>query len=169
MTFLRNLRRIIQKKGFHKIIWIDESGFKSHSYRSYAWSKRGHRSLGDRQGRRENQTNLIAAKRGKDLLAPILYQTSTTALWVLHWLKEHLFKVLEKNSTLILDNAGVHKKDEIYALAKEYGHDVLFLPSYSPDFNPIEKVFAILKKRRELAPKNTTIDQIVNSYGSFLE
>ena len=68
-----------------------------------------------------------------------------------------------------MDNASFHKKKEIFRIAKDAGHDVLFLPPYSPDFNPIEKVFAILKKRRKFASPETSIHQIVNSYGLFLE
>jgi putative transposase len=98
-----------------------------------------------------------------------LYSGSTTALWFNQWLKEHLFKELSKNSTLILDNAAFHQKEQIRALAKQKGHDILFLPPYSPDLNPIEKVFAILKKRRMYAPPETTLDQIVKSYGLLLE
>jgi transposase len=48
------------------------------------------------------------------------------------------------------------------AIAKKAGHHLLFLPRYSPDFNPIEQSFAILKKRRQFAPKNTAIDQLLN-------
>ena len=112
---------------------------------------------------------MIAAKQGQKLLAPVLYQCSTTALWVNEWLEDHLLKVLEKNSTLIMDNACFHKKEIIRNIARKEGHDVLFLPPYSPDFNPIEKVFAVLKKRRQVAPMDTTIDQIIKSYGLFLE
>ena len=90
---------------------------------------------------------MIAAKQGRKLLAPVLYQCSTTALWVNEWLEDHLLKVLEKNSTLIMDNACFHKKEIIRNIARKEGHDVLFLPPYSPDFNTIEKVFAVLKKR----------------------
>ncbi len=45
-----------------------------------------------------------------------------------------------------MDNAAFHKKDEIIKIAEEFGHDVLFLPPYSPDLNPIEQDFAIMKK-----------------------
>jgi putative transposase len=166
---LRNLRSIVQQKGSKKIAWIDESGFKSHTYRAYAWGKIGAKVYDERPGKREKQTNLIMAKQGRRLLAPVLYQDSTTALWFNQWLEEHLFKELEENSTLILDNASFHQKEAIRSLAKENGHDVLFLPPYSPDFNPIEKVFANLKKRRIYATAGTTLDQIVKSYGSFLE
>ena len=46
-----------------------------------------------------------------------------------------------------MDNAAFHKKDEIIKIAEEFGHDVLFLPPYSPDLNPIEQDFAIMKKK----------------------
>ena len=59
---------------------------------------------------------MIAAKQGRKLLAPVLYQCSTTALWVNEWLEDHLLKVLEKNSTLIMDNACFHKKEIIQVL-----------------------------------------------------
>ena len=166
---MQKLRSTVQEKGSKKIAWIDESGFKSHAYRAHGWGRRGVKVHGERPGKREKQTNLITAKQGKRLLAPVLYQCSTTALWFNQWLEEHLFGELEENSTLILDNACFHQKGAITDLAKQKGHDVLFLPPYSPDLNPIEKVFAILKKRRIYAPPGTTLDQIVKSYGSFLE
>ena len=76
-------------------------------------------------------------------------------------------KELKPRSTVIMDNAAFHKKEDIRVMAEEAGHKILFLPPYSPDFNPIEKDFAILKKIRQNAPLNTTIDHIVKSYGTF--
>lgn len=48
-------------------------------------------------------------------------------------------------STLILDNASIHKGGHLKALVKAAGCQVLYLPSYSPDFNPIELVWAFVK------------------------
>lgn len=72
---------------------------------------------------------------------------------------------LRPNSTLVMDNARFHRKRDIERLARAAGHHVLFLPPYSPDFNPIEEDFAVMKKRRMYAPEGTTIDQIVKEYG----
>ncbi|MEM1395294.1 MAG: IS630 family transposase, partial [Cyanobacteria bacterium P01_H01_bin.150] len=44
-----------------------------------------------------------------------------------------------------------------------------FLPPYSPDFNKIEQDFAIIKKRRTYANPNTSLDDIIQSYGNYLE
>jgi len=48
-------------------------------------------------------------------------------------------KEVNKGSIIILDNATFHKKSILPDLAKKYHCEVLFLPPYSPDLNPIEK------------------------------
>jgi putative transposase len=163
------LRQIVKVSGFQNVVYVDESGFDPHTYRPYAWSPRGKKSHGNRWGRGGVRTNLIAGKRGKEFLAPVLYEGSTSAVWFNQWFKDHLLKELNPSSTIIMDNAAFHKKEEIRAMAKAAGHKVLFLPPYSPDFNPIEQDFAILKKIRQNSPLNTTIDHIIKSYGTFLE
>ena len=67
-----------------------------------------------------------------------------------------------------MDNAAFHKKNDILEIARKHGHNVLFLPPYSPDFNPIEKDFANIKKIRAYDNKNSTLDDIVKSYGRKL-
>ena len=139
----------------------------------------------NRNGKKGTRTSLIAGKsappalrfpqrkdgasRGKELLAPVLFKGSTNALWFNQWLEEHLIPELKPNSTLILDNAAFHRKDDVFRIAKQTGHKVLFLPPYSPDFNRIEQDFAILKKRRIYSAPGTSLDDIVKSYGNYLE
>ena len=116
--------------------------------------------------RRGPRTSLVAGKRGKQLLAPVLFQGCMNALWFNFWLEHCLFKELDHQSTLVMDNAAFHHKKSIQRLAESAGHHVLFLPPYSPDLNPIEQVFAHLKKRRAYAPPGTSIDAIVKEYGN---
>ena len=102
------------------------------------------------------------------MLAPVLFEGSTDATWFNCWLEKYLFKELRPKSTIIMDNAPFHKKNEIREIADKHGHHLLFLPPYSPDFNPIEKTFAHIKKQRQNALQNTTLDQIVKAYGNYL-
>ena len=145
---------------------MDESGFDKNAERPYAWSKRGHKSHGDISGKRGTRTSLIAGKRGEQLLAPVLFQGSTNSLWFNKWLSEHLLPQLNDNSTLILDNAAFHRKEDVLRIAQEAGHSVLFLPPYSPDFNKIEQDFAIIKKRRIYSPPDVSLYDIIKSYGN---
>jgi len=56
-------------------------------------------------------------------------------------------KELDEGSVIILDNATFHRKSVLKVLAQRYNCDVLFLPPYSPDLNPIEKKWAWLKRK----------------------
>ncbi len=75
------------------------------------------------------------------------------------WLKDHLLPELRSGSVIVMDNAQFHKKSEIRAILEKAGHDLLPLPTYSPDFNPIEQFFAILKKRRQYSGK--TLEELL--------
>ena len=56
-----------------------------------------------------------------------------------------LFNGVNPHSIVILDNASIHHVQGIVEMINEVGALVLFLPPYSPDFNPIEEVFSKLK------------------------
>ena len=160
------MRQIVIQEGWDNLVYVDESGFDAYTYRPYAWSKRGQKSYGDRRGKRGTRTSLIAGKRGKKLLAPVLFKGSTNTLWFNQWLKDHLLPELNANSTVILDNAPFHRKEDVFQIVEEAGHKVLFLPPYSPDFNRIEQDFAVIKKRRIYSTPNTSLYEIVKSYGN---
>ncbi len=155
--------------GFENIVYLDESGFESSTYRSYAWGKIGHKVHGERSGNKRPRTSLIAARRGRKLIAPVLFQGSTDADWFNQWLRDHLLPTLTRPSIIILDNAAFHKTTPTIAMIKNSPHVLLFLPPYSPDLNPIEQDFATLKKRRQFAPHNTSLDHLINTYTSYLD
>jgi putative transposase len=77
---------------------------------------------------------------------------------------------LRPGDIVVLDNLGVHKGPAIRAAIRKAGARLLFLPAYSPDLNPIEKVFAKLKHLlRKLARRTKTdvlhaIAEILNGY-----
>jgi transposase len=148
------------------VVYLDESGFERTAYRPHGWACRGQRITGERSGQPRPRTSLIAGKWGTRLLAPVLFEGGTNAEWFKLWLEEHLFKELAPHSILIMDNAAFHKTAKTRQLIQEAGHTLLFLPPYSPDFNPIEQDFATLKKRRQYAPPDMPLDEIVRSYGN---
>ena len=167
MTYLQTLRRIMQARGSDDIVYVDESGFEPQVCRRYGWAMRGQQVYGDHSGNRRPRTSLIAARRGKDFLAPMLFSGTADADLVNDWMRHFLCKELRPNSTIIWDNAAFHKKKDLEAIAHAYGHHILFLPPYSPDFNPIENDFANIKKRRQYASQGTTLADIIVSYGNY--
>lgn len=158
------MREITAKNGSKDIVYIDESGFEATSVRTHGWGKIGQKVAGEKTGVRGKRINLIAAHRGKEFLEPMLFTGTAHTELVNQYLEFNLRPVLRPDSTIIMDNAAFHNKEQITNIAKTNGHYALFLPPYSPDLNPIEKDFANLKKRRQFAPLNTTLEQIINMY-----
>ena len=64
-----------------------------------------------------------------------------------HSSSRYWFSSLKAGSVVVLDNLGAHKRPEVRRLIEAAGCELVFLPSYSPDFNPIESLFAWLKAR----------------------
>lgn len=91
-----------------------------------------------------------------------------TAL-VNQWFEQQLIPELHAASTIIWDNVKFHNKEQLAAIAKRHGHYVLFLPPYSPDFNPIEQDFATLKKHRQYASPFTPIEDIISMCTYYLK
>jgi putative transposase len=70
---------------------------------------------------------------------------------------------LNSDHLVIMDNAAFHKSPETARLIEKTGATLLFLPPYSPDFNPIEHDFSALKKNREY-DENSSIHHIIKMY-----
>ncbi len=162
-VFLRELRRLIKQHGSDNVVYIDETGFRDHeAVRTNGWAERGQKIYCDIQGKRSTVTNLIMGIRGKEWLAPMVFKRSCIAQTVNAWLEQGLMKELHRPSIIVMDNAPFHNKPAIRTIAHKYGHTVLFLPPYSPDLNPIEQVFATIKKRR-LQNNALTLEQFIMS------
>jgi transposase len=161
MLFLQKLRNSMQKYGSRNIVYFDESGFASESYRPHGWAKIGQKVFGLIGGNNRKATNLIMAQRGKEWLAPMLFTGSCHTETVNQWLEKMLLPELTEPSVIVMDNARFHNKEQMQEILEKDGHAILPLPRYSPDFNPIEQSFAIIKKRRQFAKPGTTIEQLV--------
>jgi transposase len=74
------------------------------------------------------------------------------------YVREVLLPTLEPGQTLVLDNLAVHHRAAIRRLVEAHGCRLLFLPPYSPDYNPIELAFATLKAALRRAAARTRPD-----------
>lgn len=145
--FLEQLRQF--EKDNRAIIFLDESGFKSHDNRPYGYSKKGHKCFGEYNWQLKNQTNAIGAIYNNQLFAVGLYDCSVNSDVFHSWVNQLLLPNLPKNSVIVMDNATFHKRQDIQDLIQEAEHTILWLPPYSPDLNPIEQVWAWVKRKRK--------------------
>lgn len=169
MAYLKRRSELSRRYGIENLVYFDESGFEKHSYRKHGWTRRGTKIFADVPGTREKRTNLIMAQRNGHWLAAETFEGSCEWNRVKTWLEQKLFPALKNPSVLIFDNASFHKKKQIKAMCKKRGHVALPLSPYSPDFNPIEPSFGTLKRKREFAPPDTPIIEIIKSSECYLE
>jgi transposase len=70
-----------------------------------------------------------------------------------YWFTNILLKSVERGSVIVMDNASFHRKTKLPQLAADCGCKIIFLPPYSPEFNPIEKFWNWLKRKlRKILP-----------------
>ena len=112
---------------------------------------------------RFQRTNLVAAQIGNRIIAPMYYERSTDSAVFEVWFEGRLMPLLSPGDVVIMDNAQFHRKGELRKIASRYHVLVLFLPPYSPDYNPIEKMWANIKR---LLKKNM---RCYNSFEDALE
>lgn len=75
------------------------------------------------------------------------------------WFEKHLLPELSIGTTIIMDNASFHRKSKLIPLAQSYGYNLIFLPPYSPELNPIEKYWSWIKnKLRKILPDYSDFD-----------
>lgn len=111
------------------------------------WALRGERCHGIKNAERSTRYNIIAALNKHLLFAPFIFEGYSNRETYTLYLKRVLIPSLRPGMTVILDNASFHKSKYIVGLIEAAGCYVLFLPSYSPDLNPIENRWSPLKDK----------------------
>jgi transposase len=135
----------LEKLKSQPIVYIDEYGIKNNIKNEYGRALRGQRVLDNKKGKVTEKLNVIAGLLNNKIIAPLVYTYSTNTLVFNAWLEKCLIPVLPENCVIIMDNASFHKSNETKEIIESNGHQLLFLPAYSPDLNPIEQYWAIIK------------------------
>lgn len=150
-----------------KLVFIDESGIDHGIQKERAWAKKGQVVVGKRSGKHFLRTNIVAGLCNKKCIAPMCFSGSCNTEVFNTWVKDSLIKELEPGQVVVLDNATFHKSKHTEDLIKSVGCSLLFLPPYSPDFNPIEKFWAKMKQfiRQEIE----TFDNLFLSICAFFK
>jgi transposase len=131
----------------NKIVYLDESGMDSRCGYDYGWNEKGQRFEALKSGRRQGRVNTIAAWCNHNLLAPFTVEGACNRTVFEMWLENCLLPTLEPGQVVVMDNATFHKGGRISQLIEDAGCQLLYLPPYSPDLNPIERCWSGLKSR----------------------
>ena len=141
-------QKILNQIPKENLIYLDESGFDLNMKKEYGWKIRGKRLYDNKSGNRKNKRiTVISAysNKTKQLIAPMYFEGNTDTEIFNQWIVELLIPELKPNQTIIMDNATFHKSQRTIELIKSANCNILYLPPYSPDFNPIEQKWGHVK------------------------
>jgi transposase len=140
-------RRELEKLATTPVFYLDECGVDHRLYREYGRAPRGERIYQEVAGKRRERTSIISASQQGKLVAPLVFQGSCNTEVVDLYFKAVLLPALSPGSVIVLDNARFHQSPTTLKLVEAAGCQLLFLPVYSPDLNPIEHLWAAFKTR----------------------
>jgi transposase len=129
-----------------RLVFIDESGFHTSMTRLRARAPRGERAYGKvPRNRGKNQTLIAAITLEGGMGEALAIEGATDAELFEAYVEEFLAPTLKAGQVVVLDGLGAHRTERVRELIEGRGADLLFLPSYSPDLNPIEEAFSKIK------------------------
>lgn len=138
-------------------MFLDESGFNLAMHCAYGWSARGVPLQEAIPFQRGVNFSVLGALDLEGMVATYQKEGSIKRVDLEVFLKEDLLPKLEPGAVLVMDNAASHRGGQIDKIVQDAGCSVLYLPPYSPDFNPIELAWAWIKRFvRRIAPRDTT-------------
>jgi transposase len=128
-----------------QIVYIDEAGIDNREEYPYGYCEIGKRFEALRSGKRTERVSWIAALKEEEILAPMTFTGACNRDLFEMWLEKCLLPKLNRGDIIIIDNASFHKSAAIEDLIAKFGCELWYLPPYSPDLNPIENWWFVLK------------------------
>jgi len=143
----RRAEWIVRQMGLdpEKLLFLDEFGAKTNFTRTHGRSLEGTRLVAKVPYGHWKSTTFVGALGLRGWVAPLVIDGALNGELFRAYVEQQLAPQLSKGDILILDNLACHKVAGVRAALQRVGADVLYLPPYSPDFNPIERLWLRLK------------------------
>jgi transposase len=129
-----------------RLVFLDETAVKTNMARLYGRAPRGRRCHDRAPCGRWERVTLLSAVRLDGSTESMVFGGATDRRAFDEYMRRVLGPTLGAGDVLVLDNLSVHKSAEMLKIAAGRGAEVRFLPPYSPDLNPIEKMWSKVKQ-----------------------
>ncbi len=128
-----------------RLVFVDEMGSHTSLAPLYAYSPRGKRAFFKIPRNRGKNITLLASMSCEGMGPSIAIEGSTTKELFEAYVEHFLAPTLRPGEVIVMDNLGAHKGERVREMIEGRGCKLLYLPPYSPDFNPIEEAFSKIK------------------------
>lgn len=151
-----------------RLVFIDETGTSTNMARLRGRAPRGERLVGKVPHGYWKTTTFVAGLRASELTAPCVIDGPMNGEAFLAYVEQILAPTLKPGDIVVLDNLSAHKVSGVREAIEATGSKLLYLPPYSPDFNPIEQLFAKLKALLRKAAERS-VDALWNRIAYLLD
>jgi transposase len=151
-----------------RLVFVDEMGTNTSLAPLYAWSRRGKRALASVPRNWGANVTLLASMTAEGMGECLAVEGSTTTAVLEAYLEQVLTPSLRPGQVVVMDNPSSHKGSRVRELIEERGCELIYLPPYSPDLNPIEEAFAKLKALLRRAGARTC-EALIEAMGQALD
>ena len=129
-----------------RFVFVDECSSNTSLAPLYGWSRKGERAY-QKAPRNWGKNITLISSIGKEqgMGASLVVEGSTNGMVFHTYLEEVLCPTLKSGQVVVMDNLSAHKGQRVRDLIEGKGCELIYLPPYSPDFNPIEGAFSKLK------------------------
>jgi transposase len=129
-----------------RLVFVDEMGSNIALAPLYAYAPKGERAYSKAPYNRGKNLTLIASIRFDEGMGEsLLIEGSTTSALFEGYVENFLAPTLEEGQIVMMDNLKAHKGERVRQMIEAKGCEVMYLPAYSPDLNPIEEAFSKIK------------------------
>jgi len=128
-----------------RLVFVDEMGTNTSLSVLRAWSRRGQRAYCSVPRNRGPNTTLLSSMTTEGMGPSLVVEGTTTGAVFEAYVERVLSPMLCPGQIVVMDNLSAHKGERVRGLIEARGCEVLYLPPYSPDLNPIEEAFAKIK------------------------
>jgi transposase len=127
------------------LVFLDETWVKSNMTAAYGWGPTHQRVVEPVPQGHWKTITFVGALRASGLVAPLVVDGAMNGELFRAYVQQHLVRVLTPSDIVVMDNLPSHKVAGVSAAIRRVGAELVYLPPYSPDLNPIEQVFAKAK------------------------
>jgi transposase len=151
-----------------RLIFLDETWFTTSMARLFGYAPCGQRLVDFLPYGHWQTTTFIGGLTKHGLIAPMVLDGAINAAAFTAYIEQILVKEIRPGDLVILDNLAAHKTAGVRATLARSGINVLYLPPYSPDLNPIENAFSKLKRLVRTAAERS-VDGLWRAIGQLID
>lgn len=151
-----------------RLVFIDETWAKTNMARTRGRAARGQRLIAAVPHGHWKTTTFVAALRCDAVTAPLVLDGAMNGAAFKAYVEQMLAPALKPGDIVIMDNLAAHKVEGVRQAIETAGANLVYLPPYSPDLNPIEQLFAKLKALLRKAAERS-VEALWDRIGQLLD